>query len=596
MDEMSIKKFLQYCKGKDKIFGLQQFTHPPIASHVMVFFLRGLYGDWKQPAGYFYVGNSIPPAKLKEVILENIAKLLDVGLKVRTLTSDQGSDFYSSSNLLGVSQENPFFFVNGSKVFYIYDSPHLLKSTRNNLLKNVFSWKSADERDHSASWSHIEKFYNLDKFSEVSKATKPKKTISLSKIKLKKKIHSDQNVDSLNSKKKKHRLAPKLSRKHIEPTSFERMRVKFATQVFSDSVAAGMMTMVTRKQLGIECMDTIELIKNMNRLFDLMNSSNSSNAFKGSVKDIFFLNSMVQFFNNLQIHNSAGKNVTKILKCCKGWCITINAILQLFEDLKNDYRFLMTRRLCQDCLELFFGQIRSQNGDCRNPTAYQFYHNFKKLFAIRFMLITTSHTNCESIEFCEQDSISFFSIMRDFKLKQIVEDNVENVRGCSLLKEIQSKSGKKIVYPDKNSLTFFSGILYEKCLKVHDCVLCKQNVECKLSGDSMFTFFKVKQSQESLFGDFIVPNKSFVAFIGELDNVFSKIFCNVAGSSNLSNELYKILCQVDYHNSCDKFPKEFLLKHYIKYKIFDALSFYNNELMNKWTHTKNVKLRILSNI
>jgi hypothetical protein len=54
-------------------------------------------------------------------------------------------------------------------------------------MKNVFKWD-----DRCTSWNYIEEFYS-----------------------------KDQN-----------RIAPKLTKSHIQPTNFEEMRVKFATQVF----------------------------------------------------------------------------------------------------------------------------------------------------------------------------------------------------------------------------------------------------------------------------------------------------------------------------------------------------------------------------
>lgn len=45
---------------------------------------------------------------------------------------------------------------------------------------------------------------------------------------------------------------------------------------------------------------------------------------------------------------------------------------------------MYTRRLNQDPLENFFGKIRQQNGNCRNPTPIQFQRSFKKLFCLGY--------------------------------------------------------------------------------------------------------------------------------------------------------------------------------------------------------------------
>lgn len=116
------------------------------------------------------------------------------------LISDQGSNFSQLASDLRVSANNPFFFVDNSKVFYMFDPRHLIKSVRNNLMRyNIFY------EDKVASWGPIECFYNSDK-------TKPL------------------------------RMAPKLTNSHVHPTNVERMRVKFATQVIIETVATGIST------------------------------------------------------------------------------------------------------------------------------------------------------------------------------------------------------------------------------------------------------------------------------------------------------------------------------------------------------------------
>ena len=61
--------------------------------------------------------------------------------------------------------------------------------------------------------------------------------------------------------------------------------------------------------------------------------------------------------------NGAAK-VTGRIKCLKGWLITLNAILLIWEHVKtnHDFRFLLTRRSNTDPLEKIFGTIRQGGG------------------------------------------------------------------------------------------------------------------------------------------------------------------------------------------------------------------------------------------
>ena len=56
--------------------------------------------------------------------------------------------------------------------------------------------------------------------------------------------------------------------------------------------------------------------------------------------------------------------------CIKGWEMSINALLWLWDELKSLPRvnYLCTRKINQDPLENCFSVIRSKGGFCDNPT------------------------------------------------------------------------------------------------------------------------------------------------------------------------------------------------------------------------------------
>lgn len=69
-----------------------------------------------------------------------------------------GTDYKKTAKKLGVTHERPYYTVNGQKIFYFFDPPHLIKAARNNLLNNII--KSGDK---IFSWQHIENLYEVDK-------------------------------------------------------------------------------------------------------------------------------------------------------------------------------------------------------------------------------------------------------------------------------------------------------------------------------------------------------------------------------------------------------------------------------------------------
>lgn len=67
-----------------------------------------------------------------------------------------------------------------------------------------------------------------------------------------------------------------------------------------------------------------------------------------------------------------------------GWKLNIAALRCMWNDVKKEgeeIESLATRRLNQDCLEIFFAQVRQGGGQNKNPTPFQFMCIFKKLFA-----------------------------------------------------------------------------------------------------------------------------------------------------------------------------------------------------------------------
>ncbi|KAG5873519.1 hypothetical protein JTB14_026605 [Gonioctena quinquepunctata] len=196
------------------------------------------------------------------------------------------------------------------------------------------------------------------------------------------------------------RLAPKLTDNHLFPNNFQKMKVKLAIQVFSSTVAAGLNAHISFGNISAEAVHKVSFIENMDKLFDLFNSSkfgkvkDFNRPFMGSEEQIEFLEKNKTMFREMRVLTGNKKDVTNRMKFIKAWQITISAILSLWPILKEKgLNKLFTRRLNQDCLENFFGKIRQQSGNCKNPTPIQFQRGFKKLFALGYFE-QTEGTNC----------------------------------------------------------------------------------------------------------------------------------------------------------------------------------------------------------
>jgi len=100
--------------------------------------------------------------------------------------------------MIGVTVEHPYFeHSSGQRIFCMFDPPHLFKSVRNNLLKYVFQ---IGENGQYVDLQYIQRFYDCNS-------------------------------------KQALRLCPKLTMRHMEVTNFSKMKVSYAVQIFSKSVA-----------------------------------------------------------------------------------------------------------------------------------------------------------------------------------------------------------------------------------------------------------------------------------------------------------------------------------------------------------------------
>lgn len=139
-DEMKIKKFLEYSKYLDLVEGYEDLGSKrcsnALATQAMVFLIRGIYSSWKMPVSYFFSATSMKATTLSELILNYVQTLMDCGLIVTAVVCDQGPNNRSAFTKLQLTKEKPWFVINNTKVFAIFDVPHLFKNLRNNLLSS----------------------------------------------------------------------------------------------------------------------------------------------------------------------------------------------------------------------------------------------------------------------------------------------------------------------------------------------------------------------------------------------------------------------------------------------------------------------------
>ena len=81
----------------------------------------------------------------------------------------------------------------------------------------------------------------------------------------------------------------------------------------------------------------------------------------------------------------------------KGILMSINALKLIFDDLKDNYhiKYLLTYRLNQDPLELFFGVMRAKGGLYDHPSCLQFKYRLRSFILGKNESIISEHANIE---------------------------------------------------------------------------------------------------------------------------------------------------------------------------------------------------------
>ena len=264
------------------------------ADHALVFLYRPFLGSWIQTVALYLSRGAASGDVLAKLMLKCILALESHELCVEGVVSDGAQSNRNMWSHFGVSGclENPINWVQhpvsvSRKLYFFSDYVHLVKCVRNNLL-NHGCFKFGD------------KFVRMDHY-EV--------------------LHDVDSSQSL-------RVVPKLTKTHISPNNFQRMNVKLAVQLFSNSTADGLMFYKSQCVTGLEdCDETIHFTRRINRLFDVLNAKLPSQALKYQSDSIAFLSDCLRWLNEWQTDRIAE---TKL--CDKKLCLSASTVRHIMPD------------------------------------------------------------------------------------------------------------------------------------------------------------------------------------------------------------------------------------------------------------------------
>ena len=230
------------------------------------------------------------------MVSDCISKLQDAKLIPKVIICDQDACHRSMFAKFKITILSPNITINNEEILFMYDTPHLIKSIRNNFMKHYISIDNS-----ICKWEYIEILYTMD-----------------TKMSL--------------------RFAPKLTDEYIYCNTFDKMRVKLATQVLSKTVAAAIETYSTFGALPSEAISTAKFINKMDMLFDLFNS-NKKQHFKPT--KCAFTSSNLTYLKDLEqcIHSLVFVGTRRTLPCIEGWKLNISCLKCLWQHLHEKYDY-----------------------------------------------------------------------------------------------------------------------------------------------------------------------------------------------------------------------------------------------------------------
>lgn len=286
---------------------------------------RGLVGRWKQPV-YYDFDQVMKPRIINDIV----SSLYNAGYIVVAMTCDMGSGnmrFWSDLNI--GYDKNCFMkhpYDDSLKIFVFADAPHLLKLARNHFVDHGF---------------HING-----------------KSIDKSSLEM---LLTASNTELT--------IAHKLTRYHLDLKGSERQRVLPAAQLFSNTVSKAIEYRGEKdyyKDEGNDWKKCSEIIKLFNDWFDLFNAKSKYGCHSGCNAFGVDKENQIALLNNITPVVSAttvGKHKA-LIPFQKGILLSNSSLIQMYEYMasKYDMEYILTYRLNQDVLEIFFSYIRGMGG------------------------------------------------------------------------------------------------------------------------------------------------------------------------------------------------------------------------------------------
>jgi hypothetical protein len=342
--------------------------------------LAGVSTRWKQIVAYDFTANSYNSSEAYERLKGILMKAHEIGITVRAIVSDMGPQNRSLWKLLNIvagkhnviSNSIPHPCLSNERLLVVPDPVHIYKNIAAALTKG-YSFVLGDSivKKHKLQYSivsiePIKELYELEKNDVV-------------------------------------KLCPHLKEKVIRPSRFDKMNVSLSTALLSHDVAAGLLYYISLKKINEKHTTTAWFLQLFHKWFRLLTCRYPSLAMSIKNKEnydehIICLKSVQDVTYNMTIN--------KWLPFQSGILLATKSTLdfqKIYLEVEN-FDFVMSGRLTQDCLENTFSSIRSRQSV---PDAHMFKVSLRLVCLGQFESHSksTSYENDEGIffiKYCSQ--------------------------------------------------------------------------------------------------------------------------------------------------------------------------------------------------
>lgn len=185
-------------------------------------------------------------------------------------------------------------------------------------------------------------------------------------------------------------LGNKLTGDHVDFKK-QKMKVKLAAQVLSDSVADSLDFLLKNKVQDFEtCAPTIKFLRIFNKLLDILNSTSIHSKYNKKAMCSQNFEDSSTFLMHARNYISAMKDKfgKPILSSKRktgflGLDMCIESAISMYKQFVGDdnapLKYLPLFKTCQDHLERLFGYIRSRGGHNNNPSCKRFTSSIKRI-------------------------------------------------------------------------------------------------------------------------------------------------------------------------------------------------------------------------